>query len=119
MSNEQNPAGAELAQIPPEEWAGWCENATSEHSGREVLVRQADRALGEVRLAEGMRLVAFEFDRFGKTTALTIKCGSEAVPVSYVVAEPQSLGEHRDGDGVMDEVRILDATGRRTSVSLA
>ena len=119
MSNEQNPTGAELAEVPPEDWAGWCENATSEHNGREVLLRQADAALGEVQLAEGQRLVAFEYDELGNTTALTIKCGSTAVPVSYVVAEPRSLGEHRNANGVLDEVRILDATGRRTSVNLA
>jgi len=119
MTDERNPTGVELEEVPPEEWAGWCEKATSEHNGREVLLRQADQALGEVRLAEGQRLVAFEFDEFGNTTALTIKCGSPAVPVSYVVAQPQSIGEHRDGDGVTDVVSILDSTGRRTSVSLA
>ncbi len=118
MTDGQNPTRAEQSKVPPEAWAGWCEQATTEHSGKEVLVRQADRALGEVELAKGQQLVAFEYDEFGKTTALTIKCGSSAVPVSYVVAEPRSIEEHRDSDGSVDEVSILDVTGRRTSVSL-
>jgi hypothetical protein len=116
MSKHGNPGNADLDEVPREEWASWCEKITSDHNGREVLVRQADRALGEVQLAEGQRLVALEYDRFGKTEALTIKCGSHAVPVSYVVAEPRSIGEHRDQAGVTDEVSIVDATGRRTSV---
>jgi len=119
MTDEQNPTSTNPSEVPPEEWAGWCERITSEHTGRKVLLRQADRALGEVQLAAGLELVAFEYDTFGDMTTLTIKCGSTAVPVSYVVAEPRSIGEHRDGDGVVDEVNIVDVTDRRTSVSLA
>jgi hypothetical protein len=106
-------------EVPREEWPRWCAETTSEHSGREVVLRQADRALGEVRLAEGQQLVAIEHDQFGKTEALTIKCGSSAVPVSYVVAEPRSIRQLQDRAGAIVEVSIIDATGRRTSLSLA
>ncbi|MEX1295721.1 MAG: DUF5335 family protein [Candidatus Limnocylindrales bacterium] len=116
MTDKQQPGAADLEDVPREEWASWCEKITSDHNGREVLLRQADRALGEVQLAAGQRLVSLEYDRFGKTEALTIKCGSHAVPVSYVVAEPRSIGERRDQSGVTGEVSIVDATGRRTSV---
>jgi hypothetical protein len=108
---------AEMSEVPREDWPSWCTKATSDHNGREVILRQADRALGEVRLAKGQRLVAIEHDEFGRTEALTIKCGSTAVPVSYVVAEPQSIRQRRDHAGEMEEFSILDATGRRTSVS--
>jgi Family of unknown function (DUF5335) len=106
-------------EVPREEWPDWCERATSDYSGREVVLHQADRALGEVRLAQGQRLVAIEHDEFGKTEALTIKCGSTAVPVSYVVAEPRSIQQHHDAAGEVREVSIVDATGRRTLVKLA
>ena len=119
MTDEQNPTETDLDEVPREEWPSWCAAATSEHRGREVVLHQADRALGEVRLAEGQRLVAIEHDEFGKTEALTIKCGSSAVPVSYVVAEPRYIRQRRDRAGAVSEVRIVDATGRRTLVSLA
>lgn len=109
--------GAE-SEVPRQEWPSWCAQATADHSGREVVLRQADRALGEVRLAKGQRLVAIEHDTFGKTEALTIKCGSTAVPVSYVVAEPRSIRQHRDQAGAIDSFSIVDATGRRTLVDL-
>jgi uncharacterized protein involved in type VI secretion and phage assembly len=109
----------DVSEVPREEWPRWCAEATSEYSGRQVELRQADRAIGEVSLAEGQRLVAIEHDEFGKTEALTIKCGSSAVPVSYVVAEPRSIRQHLDQAGDVEEFSIVDATGRRTSVSLA
>ena len=119
MTNEHDSTEAKLDEVPHEEWARWCATMTSDHSGREVVLRQADRAIGEVQLAEGQQLVAMEFDEFGNTEALTIKCGSSAVPVSYVVAEPRSIRPRRDRAGAVSEVRIVDATGRRTLVSLA
>lgn len=105
-------------EVPHEEWPSWCAKATSDHRGREVVLRQADRALGEVRLAEGQRLVAIEHDVFGRTETITIKCGSSAVPVSYVVAEPRSIRQRRVEAGDVEEVSIVDATGRRTSLGL-
>lgn len=109
---------ANASEVPHEEWPSWCAKATEDHSGRAVVLHQADRALGEVRLAEGQRLVSIEHDLFGRTEALTIKCGSSAVPVSYVVAEPRSIRQHRDQAGDIDGFSIVDATGRRTLVSL-
>jgi hypothetical protein len=109
----------DTSEIPHEEWPSWAAKTTSDHVGREVVLHQADRALGEVRLAEGQSLVAIEHDEFGRTEALTIKCGSSAVPVSYVIAEPRSIRQHHDQAGEIDELSIVDATGRRTLVSFA
>jgi len=118
MSDEQSPTAENIDEVPREDWPRWCAQTTSEQCGREVVLRQSDRALGEVRLAAGQQLVAIEHDEFGKMEALTIKCGSEAVPVSYVVAEPRSIRQQRDQAGVVHEVSIVDATGRRTFVIL-
>jgi hypothetical protein len=107
----------QVTEVPREEWPDWCSAATSDLGGREVVLRQADRALGEVRLAEGQRLVAIEHDTLGGTEALTIKCGSIAVPVTYVVAEPRSIRQHRGGTGEINGFSIVDATERRTVVS--
>jgi hypothetical protein len=109
----------DVSEVPREEWPSWAAKATSDHVGREVVLHQADRALGEVRLAAGQSLVAIEHDEFGRTEALTIKCGSSAVPVSYVIAEPRSIRQHHDEAGDIDELSIVDATGRRTLVSFA
>jgi hypothetical protein len=121
MTDQRNTTtarGGQVTEVPRGEWPEWCAKATSEHGGREVVLRQADRALGEVRLAAGQRLVAIEHDEFGRTEALTIKCGSTAVPVSYVVAEPRAIELHLDVAGDILEVSIVDATGRWTYLSL-
>jgi hypothetical protein len=109
----------DLTEVPREDWPEWCAKTTTDYTGREVVLHQADRALGKVRLAQGQRLVAIEHDEFGKTEALTIKCGSDAVPVSYVVAEPRSIRQHRAQSGDIEGFSIVDATGRLTLLSLA
>lgn len=119
MTNERETTAENVTEVPREEWPAWCVRVTSEYSGREVVLHQADRALGEVRLAQGQTLVAIEHDEFGRTEAVTIKCGSTAVPVSYVVAEPRAIRQHRDAAGEVEELSIVDATGRRTAVRLA
>lgn len=109
----------DVAEVPRDEWPDWCTKATTEYGGREVALRQADRALGEVHLAKGQPLVAIEHDEFGKTEAVTIKCGSRAVPVSYVVAEPRSIRQHLDRAGGIRGFSIIDATGRLTALRFA
>ena len=104
-------------EVPHDEWPQWCDEITSDNAGRRVALLQSDRALGDVRLAEGEPLVALEHDKFGKMESLTFKCGSQEVPVSYVVAEPRSVVQQRDRSGDLVEVRVADATGRRLQVN--
>ena len=108
-----------VIDVAREEWSSWCTRTSSELSGRELVLHRADQAIGEVCLAQGQRLVAIEHDRFGRSEVLTIKCGSDVVPVSYVVAEPRSIRQHIDGAGDVRQVSIVDAVGRRTRLTLA
>jgi hypothetical protein len=122
MSDERGTEAAaqgHITEVPREEWPGWCARATADHGGRVLVLHRIDRALGEVRVAEGQRLVAIDHEKFGTNETLTIKYGSGAVPVSYVIFEPQALRQHRDETGDVRAVSIIDATGRRTLVSLA
>ena len=118
MTDEQktttgSPDGSE---VPHDEWPAWCERATADHRGREVRLLQADQALGEVSLAAGQKLVSIDHDALGSTEALTIKCGSSAVPVSYVVAQPQAIRQQRDQTGQLESFSIINSTGRTTSL---
>jgi hypothetical protein len=119
MSNERDATAGGSTEVPRDEWPSWCARTTSDHGGRDVVLRRADRVIGEVRLADGQPLVSIEHDEFGKTETLTIKCGSNEVPVNYVVAEPQSIEERHDEAGEVRELTIIDTTGRRTMISLA
>jgi hypothetical protein len=110
---------AGVADVAREEWPSWCARTSSELGGRELVLHRADQATGEVRLAKGQRLVAIEHDRFGRSEVLTIKCGSDVVPVSYVVAEPRSIRQTVGDAGDVQQVSIVDAVGRRTRVTLA
>jgi hypothetical protein len=122
MTDERDPTKGDQGQVtevPREEWPSWCARATADHSGKVLVLHRIDRARGEVRLAEGQQFVAVEHEEFGTNETLTIKYGTGAVPVSYVIFEPQAIRQHRDEAGDVQEVSITDATGRRTLVSLA
>jgi hypothetical protein len=121
MTDEQEKTSSSLdgSEVPHEEWPSWCEQATADHHGREVRLRQADQALGEVSLAAGQKLVAIVHDALGSTEALTIKCGSSAIPVSYVVAQPQAIRQQRNHSGELESFSIIDSTGRTTFVGFA
>lgn len=119
MSEEQNPRNANLDEVPHDAWERWCEETTAGQRGRGVELHQADRALGKVQLAETQALVAIEYERFGNTETLTIKCGASAVPVSYVVTGPRTISQRRGQDGAIDAVDVVDATDRRTSIIFA
>ena len=116
MSDEQHPKNTNLYDVPHDAWERWCAETTAGQRGRDVELHQADRALGKVKLAETQALVAIEYERFGSTETLTIKCGSSAVPVSYVVSGPRTISQQRGKDGVIDAVDVVDATERRTSI---
>ncbi len=122
MSDERDLAPADgegVTDVAREEWPSWCARTSSEHNGRELVMHRADPGLAEVRLAAGQRLVAIEHDVFGRSEVLTVKCGSNAVPVSYVIAEPRSIRQHMDQGGGIRHIKIVDVTGRHTRVSLA
>ena len=122
MSDQRDPMTGEQGQVtevPREDWSSWCAQASSDHSGRVLVLHRWDRALGEVQLAKDQRFVAVEHEDFGTHDTLTIKYGTGTVPVSYVIYAPQVIRQHRDGAGDVQEVSITDATGRLTRVSLA
>lgn len=106
-------------EIAPESWAEWCRRATDENTGRSVLLRFRDEALGEVRLAEGQVFIGLEHDQLGASVALSVKYGDGVVPVRHVIVDPREVRQHEDASGTLDEVTVLDGTGRRTIMSLS
>jgi hypothetical protein len=118
--------GAEERSTPPErthavprdEWPDWCVQVSAEERGRELTLHQAAGADAEVRLVEGQPLVGLVHDAFGPNQALTVRYGTEAVPVSRVIAEPETIEQQRDASGRIASIRIVDRTGGRTRVDL-
>lgn len=116
----QQPNGTGTStEVPRDDWATWCAEATERQSGRELVLYFEDEALGSVRLAEGQPFVAIEHDELGPSVAFTIKYGSGVVPVRYVIAEPRQVTQQRNDAGEVHQVLIIDSTNRRTFVSLA
>ena len=106
-------------EIPRDDWASWCVEATERQAGRELRLHFEDDALGSVRLAEGQPFIAIEHDELGAAVAFTITYGAGVVPVRYVIAEPREVKQHHDEAGEVQQVTIVDSTNRRTFVSLA
>jgi hypothetical protein len=104
--------------VPREDWPAWCARVSEDERGRELTLHQATGAEDEVRLVEGQPLVGLVHDAFGSNLALTVRYGTEAVPVSRVIAEPETIRQRRDASGRLDAIQIVDRTGGRTRVDL-
>ena len=111
-------AEGSITTIEGGDWPDWCRQATERLSGRTLLLHYQDSALGEITLAEGQPFLGLDYDKLGPSVTLTIKYGDGVVPVRYVIADPREVQQHRDAAGEVQEVTILDGTGRRTFVSL-
>lgn len=105
-------------EVPRDDWPEWCAQVSHDDRGRELTLHQAAVAEEEVRLVDGQPLVGLVHDAFGPTRALTVRYGTEAVPVNRVIAEPETIEQQRDGAGRLTSVRIVDRTGGRTRVDL-
>ena len=106
------------AEVPRAAWSDWCRSTSDDRQGRPLILRFADVALGQVRLAEGESFVAIEHDELGGSVALTIRYGDTVVPRRHVVAEPRHLFAEEDGDGHVRLIVVEDSTRRRTFVEL-
>ncbi len=111
-------ANGSVTEVAPEDWPTWCREATEANAGRTLVMHFSDTALGDVRQGKGQPFVSIEHDQLGPAVALTIRYGDGVVPINYVIADPREVQQHRDADGEVTQVVILDGTGRRTFASL-
>ena len=107
------------SEVPRSAWSEWCRATSDDRRGRPMILRFADVALGQVRLAEGETFVAIEHDELGSSVALTIQYGEDDLPRRHVVAEPRQLFAEQDGEGHVTFIVVEDSTRRRTFVELA
>ncbi len=105
-------------EIDSGQWPTWCTEATADLAGRELDLRFADKAIGEVQLADGQPLISIEYDELGPAIALIIKYGDGVLPVRHVIAAPRDVRQRLDAEGAIERVTIDDSTGRRTRLSL-
>lgn len=111
-------SGGVVTEIESDQWPRWCEETTADLGGRDMALRFADRGIGEVQLADGLPLVAIEYDELGPAVAITIKYGDGVLPVRHVIAAPLDVRQQRDASGDVERVTIDDSTGRRTVIAL-
>ena len=104
--------------VPRDAWPEWCVQVSADERGRELTLHQASGADEEVRLVDGQPLVGLIHDVFGPSRALTVRYGTEAVPVNRVIAEPETIDQQRDPSGRLASIHIVDRTGGRTRVDL-
>jgi hypothetical protein len=110
------PAGAN--EVPRPAWSAWCEATSTDRHGRPLILRYADVALGQVRLAEGESFVSIDHDELGGAVALTIRYGDGVVPRRHVIAEPRHLLAEEDPEGHVTLIVVEDSTRRRTFLEL-
>jgi hypothetical protein len=112
-------ASDETKEIAAERWAEWCDLFTNGNRGRLVGIEIVDDELGAQPLADGVALVAIDYDPACKGNGFTISHGDEKAPSRHTVAGPVALWQAQDRNGVVVSLEIEDERGGRTIVTLA
>ena len=74
--------------------------------------------MGAQPLADGVALVAIDYDPEGKGNDFAISYGDEGAPSVHTVAGPVALWQAQDQNGVVVSLEIEDERGGRTIVRL-
>ena len=104
-------------EIPAEGWEAWCDTFTNGNRGRSLSIDLVDDELGDERLAEGLPLVAIDYDPADKGDDFVVSYGQEAAPTSHVIQAPAGLWQAQDANGLVVSLEIEDKSGRRTILS--
>ena len=107
----------ETKQIPRQRWEGWCDTFTNGNRGRAVTIELVDDGMGAAPLAEGIALVAIDYDTPGKGNDIVVSYGDEATPSRHTISAPAKLLQTQDENGAVASLEIEDEGGRRTIVS--
>ena len=103
--------------IPAEGWEAWCDTFTKGNRGRLLSIELVDDEIGDERLAEGLPLVAIDYDPIDKGDDFVVSYGEEVAPTSHVIRAPARLWQAQDADGLVVALEIEDESGRRTILS--
>lgn len=111
-------ASDETKAIPVERWSEWCGLFTNGNRGRLIGIEIVDAESGAEPLADGVSLVAIDFDPEGKGNDFVLSYGDEEAPSRHTVAGPVALWQAQDQNGVVVSIEIEDEHGGRTVVTL-
>jgi hypothetical protein len=112
-------ASDETKEIPQERWAEWCDLFTNGNRGRLIGIEIVDDESGAQPLADGVALVAIDYDPEGKGNDMVISYGDEEAPSRHTVAGPVALWQAQDRNGVVVSLEVENEHGGRTIVTLA
>ena len=104
-------------EIPAEGWEAWCDTFTNGNRGRSLSIDLVDDEVGDARLAEGVSLVAIDYDPADKGNDFVVSFGNELAPTSHIIRAPVRLWQAQDANGRVVSLEIEDESGRRTILS--
>ena len=112
-------ASDETKEIRVERWEEWCDTFTNGNRGRLIGIRIVDDESGAQPLADGVALVAVDYDPAGKGNEFVLSYGDEEAPSRHTVSGPVALWTAQDQNGAVVSVEVEDERGGRTIVTLA
>jgi len=105
-------------EIPTESWEDWCVTFTNGNRGRLISsIELVGHEIGDEPLAEGVPLVAIDYDPVHKGNDVVISYGQEAAPTRHLIQAPVRLRQAQDAHGLVVSLEIENQNGRRTILS--
>ena len=104
-------------EIPAERWEEWFDTFTLDNLGRSLSIDLVDDEYGDERLAEGVPLVAIDYDPVNKGNDFVVSYGEEVASTSHIIRAPVRLWQAQDANGLVVALEIEDESGRHTILS--
>lgn len=105
-------------QIPQERWVEFFDMFSNGNRGRQIAIDVIDQESGDLELIKDAPLWAIVCDPVGKGDDLVIETGRQQVSYAHTVDAPTEVWTGQNDSGVVLAIRVTDAQGTQTIVTL-
>jgi uncharacterized protein YuzE len=104
--------------VPQDRWIEFFDMFSSGNRGRQITIEAISQELGDEELIEDAFLMAIVYDPVGKGNDLVIETGRAQVSYAHTIDAPTEVWIGQDENGVVLAIRVVDAQGETTILTL-
>ncbi|MBE9012187.1 DUF5335 family protein [Pseudanabaenaceae cyanobacterium LEGE 13415] len=104
--------------VPQERWTEFFDQFSDGNRGRLLSIRISNSELGDQELIQNSPLMAIVYDRPGKGNDLVIEVGQDEVAYGHTIDAPTQVLTGQDENGEIIALRVVDAAGTQTLITL-
>ncbi len=104
---------AQSKQIQIDKWIEYCGLFSNGNRGRLLNIIAMDLKSGYQVVAEGLPLMALDYDPIKKGDDMIVSLGRDSLEFSHTIMAPVELWEYHNEKGVVTSVEIIDQNNNK------